>query len=131
MSNFQFITTRNYMKRDPSSGSFELQGPATSRYFGNLYITQHIVPHNLGYVPLFRVYYEPYRDGRVMEAFQDTAWFLPSSPNEVRITEVAPTLMSWADSENLYLELNYINSTLSGLTFPIYWVIYQDYGVNA
>lgn len=129
MGNFQFISTKNYMKKDESSGSTDLQGPNESKYFGNLWITQHVISHNLGYVPLFRVYYEPYRDGRVMEGFQDNGWFLPSSPNEVRITEVAPTIMAWADENKLYIELNYINNTLAGVTFPVYWVIYKDYGV--
>lgn len=131
MGNFQFITNKNYMKRHDSSGSANLAGPSVSKYFGNLYITQYVVNHNLGYVPLFRVYYEPYSNGRIMEAFQDTAWFLPSSPNEVRVTEVAPTLMAWADEYNLYIELNFPYNTLSGNIFPTYWVIYEDYGVTA
>jgi len=128
MGNFQFISDKNYMKKDPSSGTADLQGPNVSKYFGNLYISQQVVHHNLGYTPLFRVYYEPYRDGRIMEAFQDNAWYLPDTPNGLKLTEVAPTLMSWADDEYLYIELNFINSTLSGFTFPIYWTIYKDYG---
>lgn len=128
MGNFQFISDKNYMKKDPSSGTANLQGPNVSKYFGNLYISQQVVNHDLGYTPLFRVYYEPYRDGRIMEAFQDNAWYLPDTPNGLKLTEVAPTLMSWADDKYLYIELNFINSTLSGFTFPIYWTIYKDYG---
>lgn len=130
MGDFQFISTRNYMKKDPSSGIVDLQGPNVSKYFGILYISQQVVAHNLGYVPLFRVYYEPYRDGRIMEAFQDNAWYLPDTPNGLKLSEVAPTCMSWADETNLYIELDFVNSTLSGFTFPIYWTIYKDYGLE-
>lgn len=130
MGDFQFISTRNYMKKDPSSGTSVLQGPNTSKYFGNIYITQLVVSHNLGYVPLFRVYYEPYLDGKVMEAFQDNAWYLPETPNIMRVNAIAPTCMTWADENNLYIELNFIDNTLSANNYPVYWTIYKDYGLE-
>lgn len=132
MGNFQFISTRNYMKKDiASSGTSSLAGPSVSFYFGNGYKSTLTIPHNLGYVPLFRVYYEPYRDGRVMEAFQDNAWYLPETPNATRINAIAPTLMAWADQINLYVVLYFTDSTLSAYNFPIYHTVYKDYGVNA
>lgn len=131
MSNFQFISNRNYMKKHSSSGATTMLGPNVDFWFGSGYKRQLTIPHNLGYVPMFRVDYEPYRDGRVMEAFQDNAWFLPSSPNEVRVTEVAPTLMAWADTFNLYLSLYYINNGLASNSYPVYYTIYEDYGVTA
>ena len=130
MGEFQFISTRNYMKKDQSSGTGTMQGPSTSKYFGNLYITQMVVNHNLGYTPLFRVYYEPYRDNRVMEAFQDNAWYLPETPNATRVNAIAPTCMTWADENNLYIELNFNSNSLSGYTYPVYWTIYKDYGLE-
>lgn len=129
MGDFQFITTRNYMKKDPSSGTGTMAGPSVSQYFGNYYTTTRVIAHNLGYVPLFRVYYEPYRDGRVMEAFQDTAYYLPTEPNGLKLIEVAPTLMSYADETNLYLELCFVFNTLSGFNFNVHWTIYKDYGM--
>lgn len=129
MGNFQFISTRNYMKKDPSSGTDTMLGPNTSQFFGNYYNRIYTVNHNLGYVPLFRVYYEPYRDGRIMEAFQDTNYALPEAPNEVRVNAIAPTCMTWADDVNLYIELDFWDSTLATNSFAIYWTIYKDYGL--
>lgn len=129
--NFQFISNRNYMKKDPSSGTGTIAGPSVSYFFGNYYKTIRTIPHNLNYTPLFRVYYEPFLDGKVMEAFQDTNGSLPNPPNGVRITNDGPTLLAWADSTNLYIELNFIDASLAGNNYPIYWTIYKDFGLSA
>lgn len=118
------------MKKHPASGSTTMLGPNVDFWFGSGYKRVLAIPHNLGYIPMFRVDYEPYRDGRVMEAFQDNAWFLPSSPNEVRVTEAAPTLMAWADEVNVYLSLYYINNSLAALAYNVHCTIYEDYGVT-
>lgn len=131
MGNFQFISTRNYMKKHSSSGTSSMAGPSVDFWFGSGFKSTLTIPHNLGYVPLFRVYYEPYRDGRVMEAFQDNAWYLPESPNQVRTSEIAPTMLAWADRTNLYVVLYFVNTSLSGFNYPIYHTIYKDYGVEA
>lgn len=128
MGNFQFISDKNYMKKDPSSGTGTMAGPSVSFYFGNGYKSNKTITHNLGYVPLFRVYYEPYLDNKVMEAFQDNNWALPETPNIVRVTNVAPTCMVWADNTYLYIELNYTDATLAGNTYSVHWTIYKDYG---
>lgn len=132
MGNFQFISTRNYMKKDPSSSDENqtMKGPSVSFYSGAAYKSSKVINHGLGYTPLYRVYYEPYRDGRVVEGFQDTAYFLPATPNDVRITPVAPTLLAWADEDNLYINLYYTDNTLAGDDFPIYWTIYKDFGLS-
>lgn len=130
MSNFQFISTRNYMKRHDSSGSDTMLGPNTSRFFGNYYTRDYEVTHDLLYVPLFRVYYEPYRDGKIYEAFQDTQYYFSTPINTYGGTEDAPTMLVWADDRKLYMRLFFPYNTLSALSFNIHWVIYQDYGVN-
>lgn len=117
------------MKKDPSSGIDIMPGPSISFFFGSGYKSVYVVHHNLKYTPLFRVYYEPYIDNKVMEGFQDTAWFLPDTPNDIRLTPVAPTLIAWADDDNLYIELNFTDATLAGNNYPIYWTIYKDFGL--
>lgn len=129
MGNFQFISNKNYMKKDPSSGVSTMLGPNVSQFFGSYFNRVTTIPHNLGYVPLFRVYYEPYRDDKVMEAFQDTNYALPETPNIVRVNAIAPTCMAWADETNLYIELDFWDNTLAALDYPIYWTIYKDYGM--
>lgn len=127
----QFTSTRNYMKRHSSSGSDTMFGPDTSRFFGSYYTRDYEVDHNLGYVPLYRAYYEPFQDNRIFEAFQDTQYYFSQPINTYGGTEDAPTMLAWADEEKLYLRLYFPYNTLNVVEFPIHWVIYQDYGVNA
>lgn len=128
MGNFQFKSNRNYMKKHSSSGSGTMLGPDTSRFFGSYYTRTYTVNHGLGYAPMFRVYYEPFQDHKVMEATQDTNYALPNPPNGVRITNDGPTCLTWADDTNLYIELYFLDATLAAVSFPIYWIIYKDYG---
>lgn len=130
MSNFQFISTRNYMKRHSSSGSDTMLGPNTSRFFGSYYTRDYEVEHNLGYKPLFRAYYEPFRDGRVFEAFQDTQYYFSNPINTYGGTEDAPTMLVWVDNNKLYMRLYFVNTNFSASDFWIHWVIYQDYGAS-
>lgn len=129
MSNFQFISTRNYMKRHSSSGSATMLGPDTSRYFGSFFTRDYEVVHSLGYAPIFRAFYEPFQDGRLFEAFQDTQYYFSNPINTYGGTEDAPTVLVWADTHKLYIRLFFTFNTLSGVSFPIHWVIYQDYGM--
>lgn len=131
MGNFQFISNKNYMKKHSSSGKGTMKGAGTDVYFGSTYKNVYEVNHNLGYVPMFRVYYEPYRDGRIMEGFQDTSTYLPSTPNGVRTSAVAPTCMTYADENKLYIALYFNSNSQQTLDFPIYWTVYMDYGVTA
>lgn len=129
MSNFQFLSTRNYMKRHDSSGSDTMLGPDTSRYFGNYYTRDYEVTHGLGYEPLFRAYYEPFRDDTVYEAFQDTRYYFSSPINTYGGTEDAPTCLVWVDKTKLYIRLYFFDNRFQATEFNIHWVIYQDYGV--
>lgn len=117
------------MKRHSSSGSSTMLGPSTSRYFGSYFTTDFEVLHNLGYTPLIRAYYEPYRDGRLFEAFQDTQYYFSNPINTYGGTEDAPTMLVWADETKLYMRLYFSFNTLAAFSFNIHWVIYQDYGV--
>lgn len=119
------------MKRHSSSGSDTMLGPNTSRFFGNYYTRDYEVTHNLGYVPLYRAYYEPFRDGKVFEAFQDTQYYFSNPINTYGGTEDAPTMLVWADETKLYLRIYFTTSAFSATAFNIHWVIYQDYGVEA
>lgn len=131
MGNFQFISNKNYMKKDPSSGTGTMLGPNTSEYFGNYFTRTYPILHGLGYAPLFRVYYEPFRDNKVMEAFQDTNYSLPNPPNGVRISDDGPTCLTWTDENHLYIKLYFINNSLAAESFNIHWTIYKDYGMLA
>lgn len=119
------------MKRHSSSGADTMNGPNVSRFFGSYYTRDYEVTHGLGYVPLYRAYYEPYVDDKIFEAFQDTQYYFSNPINTYGGNEDAPTMLVWADTQKLYLRLYFTTSNLSTVAFPIYWVIYQDYGVNA
>lgn len=125
-----FRSDRNFMKRDPSSGSQVMLGPNVSQYFGNLYIRELVVHHGLGYVPFFRAYYEPYQDGVLYPVVQDTQWYLKPVINSFTdFTETAPTLAAEATTEDLILTLHFPFNTLAANSFPVYWVIYKDFGL--
>lgn len=131
MNPFQFLSTRNYMKRHSSSGSSTMQGPDTSRFFGSYYTRDFEVEHGLGYVPLFRAYYEPFQNAEVIEAFQDGQYYFSYPINTYGGTEDAPTALVWADENKLYIRLYFFDTRFQVTNFNIHWVIYQDYGVNA
>ena len=131
MNPFQFLSTRNYMKRHESSGTYLLAGPNTARFFSSYFTSEVAIPHNLGYVPLFRMYYEPFQNGELFEAFQDTQYYFTNPINTYGGSESGPTLLAWADEYNVYARLYFPFNTLNASTFPIHAVIYQDYGANA
>lgn len=116
------------MKRSSVSGSSTMSGPNTDKIFS--FRSYKTIPHNLGYVPLFRLYYEPYIDGRIMEAYNDSQNWIGPDPNNFIGPETAPTVFAYADEFNLYVELVFIDGSLSANTYPIHYVIYRDYGVN-
>lgn len=131
MGNFQFISDKNYMKRDSSTISTTMLGPNVLRFSGSWYTRDLEINHNLGYVPLFRLYYEAFQDGKLMEAFQDTNYSLPNPPNANRGVDDGPTCLSWADDTKIYIRLFFPTTALSAISFPIYCVIYKDYGIPA
>lgn len=126
MSTIFATSQRNSLKRDSSSGSTNLAAPATSAYSGSLYVTNHTIAHNLGFVPAFRYSYEPFGDGVIYRSL--TSRLNGEAINPLVDTQTGPGITGWADSTNLYLQLFYIDNTLTG-TYPVYWVIYRDFAL--
>lgn len=126
MSNMYYLSTRNAMKRDPSSGSADMAAPSTSAYSGTVYVTNKTIPHNLGKTPVFRYYSEPFGDGVIWPPLSDRLSGASYNPND--LTQKGPGIIGWADNTNLYLQLFYFDNTLTG-TFPVYWVLYRDFGL--
>lgn len=125
MSTVFLNTIKNTMKRHPLSGTDNLSPPRTSAY--GMYVTNYTVPHDLGYVPVFRYYYEPFGDGIIWPPLADRASLYAISTLNTSIT--GPGLVGWADSSNLYLQLFYQDANLTN-TYPVYWVIYKDFSLT-
>lgn len=127
---FLLTSDKNIMKRGFSSYVDSL-GPNTSVYA--YYARTTTIPHNLGYTPFFRVYYTPYgvTDGRIMNCYYDSQSWLATVPNDSDVANAAaPVCLAWADDDNLYIKLKYIDNSLQSNIFRLYYVIYLDYGVS-
>jgi len=129
----QFNSLKNYMKRAPSSVSTSMLGPNTLQFFGSWYTRDLVIPHGLpgDKVPMFRAYYEPYRDGKVFEAFQDTQYYYSTPINTYGGTEDAPTMLAFADQDNVTLRLFFTQNIYAAVSFNVHCIIYQDYGAVA
>lgn len=117
------------MKRHMSDSVTSL-GPNTFVYA--YYIRTTTIPHNLGYTPFFRVYYTPYgsTDGKIMSCYYDSQNWLGAVPNDYDVANAtAPVCVAWADNDNLYIKLKYIDNSLQNNNFTLYYVIYHDYGM--
>lgn len=126
----QITSDKNYMKRHPASGNGTMFGPDTLRFFGSWYTRDLVIPHGIGKSPMVRVFYEPFRDGRIHEAIQDGQYYLSNPVNTYGGTEDGPTLLVWTDGDNLYLRMFFFDTRFANVEFPIYWVIYWDYGAE-
>lgn len=126
MSTIFFTAKRNYMKRDASSISANLDAPVTSAYSGSLYVTNYTVTHNLGFVPVFRIYYEPFGDGVIWPAMGTRLSQNAINPRSPGST--GPGLIASPTTTTLNLQLFYGTNALTG-TYPVYWVIYKDYAI--
>jgi hypothetical protein len=128
MSITYFNSTKNYLKRTANSGKSTMLGPNSSIYSGYLYQRTTTIAHGLGFVPLCRVYYEPFGNGVIHPIIslplQQVANNLvgPGSGS-------GPGLIYWADATNLNIRLYYKDATLAANSYPIYYVIYQDFKV--
>lgn len=112
------------MKRDSSSGSTSIDAPSTP--FSVNYVTRHTVTHNLGYNPLFRVYYEPFGDGTIWPCLGSRIGQEANNPKNT--SQTGPYCIAWVNTTTLTIEIGYGSNTLTG-TYPIYWVIYKDYSL--
>lgn len=126
-TNINFWTAKNYMKRDTSTGSQSVAAPVTSEYLGLIFVTRTVITHNLGFVPYFSLFYEPFKDGVVWEPLGTRNGAEAINPRNTSIT--GPYLLGWADTTTLTIEIGYNTNTLTG-TYPIYYVIYRDYGLT-
>lgn len=125
-NNVTFWSGKNYMKRDISSGQDNLAAPSILLFSAN-YTTQKVITHNLGIVPFFDVYYEPFKDGVIWEAGIG-ARSNASVVNPRNTAQTGPYCLGYADETTLTIEIGYLDATLTG-TYPVYWVIYKDYGL--
>ena len=124
--NIFFTSERNYMKRDSSSGSTAVAAPVTSAYGGLLYVTNVTITHNLGFIPAYRVYYEPFIDGVIWPSLGTR--LIGNATNPLNNGVTGPGLVSWPTSTQLNLQLFYTTNGLTG-TYPVYYVIYKDYTI--
>lgn len=113
------------MKRDVSSGTVSVAAPVTPA-FVTQYATQTVITHNLGIVPFFDLYYEPFKDNIIWEALGSRSQ--ASTVNPSNTAQFGPYLLGFADTTTLTVELGYNANTLTG-TYPIYYTIYRDYGL--
>lgn len=125
----QVTSDKNYMKRHPASGSGTMKGPNTAQLF-SYYTRDLVIPHNIGKPPMVRVFFEPFRDGKIYEGIQDGQYYLSNPPNTYGGTEDAPTMLIYTDSVNLYIRLFFTQNTLANVDIPIHWIIYWDYGAT-
>lgn len=116
-----FLSSRNYMKLDPSSGSANMAAPATITT-GSYYITNLVITHNLGFKPVFKVSYEPFKDGVRWPPLGNR--LAASVTNPVDGSTRGPVLLAWPTTTTLTIQLFYTDNTLTG-TYPVYWDIYQ------
>lgn len=125
MSTLFFTSQKNALKRDDSSGTALMAAPKTSAYSGLLFVTNLVIPHNLGYSPLFRVYSEPFGDGVIWPPLAGRSNG-GDSVNPLNSSQLGPGVIGSVDNTNLYLQLFSASNTYTG-KFPVYWVIYRDF----
>lgn len=108
-----FSSTYNYQKI-ATEGSQIASVPFTSD-------TTFTIPHNLGYVPTAKVWYEPYFNGVASEEI----WPLSGFQHGDLINDLLNTIgYTYLDETNLYIVL--YDTSGSTVNIPIYWRIYYD-----
>lgn len=122
-------TKNNLMKRSPNTRYVVAQGPHFQD--GSYWFSDIVVPHNLGYAPVFRAYYEPWGDGKITAAINGSGSGLDNPPYDFSGAPAGPSLVANCDENNLYLSLMYTDATKAGNTYPVYWVIYEDYNLES
>lgn len=118
----QFTSEKNYLKRHPSSGNMTVVAPSTLNGSTFMYEKVVTITHNLGYVPMVRVYYEPYTDGAVWPSTGSrVSGAGPGlSPGDIMcFWEVSSTVLT------ISLESDSVYPVKTG-SREVYWVIYWD-----
>lgn len=121
-----FTSNKNYMKR-ALADTETMTGPNVDYTF--FFAKDLTITHSLGIVPFYRVFYEPFNDGKVFEAIQDSQYYLSDPINTYGGSADAPVCYTEATDTTLRISLGFIDGTLSGDSFPVHYVIYKDYGL--
>lgn len=117
-----FTSSKNYLKRHPKSGSATISAPTTLNGATSMYENILKVPHDLGYIPMVRVYYEPFTNGRVYPA---TGSRLSGAGTGLQLGDI---ICVWEVSET-ELEITLASDGFSPANTgsrAVYWVIYWD-----
>lgn len=110
-SKILFSSLFNYQKEAiVGSGNFALAA------LSNTTIT---IPHNLGYVPTARVWYEPYFNSAPSNQIWPLAGYQYGDLASNTLNHVG---YAYLDSTNLYIVIN----SSTAVTIPVYWRIYYD-----
>lgn len=135
MSTTFFSSQKNILKRAPSGNDsdgkievIQISAPNTVSYGGNLKTSGALIHHNLGYVPVFRYYYEPFNDGVIWPPLTGRTDGNASNPIGAG---TGPGILAWAGEGGLYIQL--FSSTLSADftgVFNVYYVIYKDFAIG-
>lgn len=125
----EVTSDKNYMKRQ-LFGTLSMAAPFQSYAGGLFYVSTSVIPHNQGRVPYFAVYAELFGDGTLwpVTGYRGIGAANPKVNPEDMVTVSAPALTVFPDEDNLTIELSFTDSSLTGV-FPVYWVIYEDYGL--
>lgn len=127
----QFDSRRNYMKKAKIASTM-MAGPNNQSSYILQYERTVAIPHGIpgGRVPFCRVYYEPWRDGRITQAYEDSQNWLSDPPNNYGgYPGNAPVCSYWVDETNVYVQLRYETNTFASTDFPIHVIAYRDYGL--
>lgn len=117
-----FTSSKNYLKRHPSSGSTSMAAPTVLNGATSLYENILTIKHNLGYVPMVRVYYEPFTNGRVYPA---TGSRVSTAGTGLNLGDI---ICLWEVSETdltITLASDGFSAVNTG-SRNVYWVIYWD-----
>jgi hypothetical protein len=131
MAILQFDSRRNYMKKAKIL-STTMSGPNSASPYTATYERTVSIPHGItnGKVPFARVFYEPWRDGRITAAYEDSQDWLSDPPNNYGgFPGNAPVCSYWVDATNVYIQLRYQTNTFATTDFPIHVIAYRDFGV--
>lgn len=116
----QFFTSqKNYLKRQPITGSADFLAPTSVGSWLN-YVSTNTINHGLGYVPMVRVYYEP--DASNGKVYPATGRRLAGLGPGLNYGDV---MCIWeVDENNLTIYLESVAAKTG--TRKVYWVIYLD-----
>lgn len=114
-----FDSRVNYMKRSTITDQAAIALGAVGT------TTTKVITHNLGYIPVVHVSFEPTGDGTIFPS-EKINKYTESSIDTPTITD--PTLTYWFDTTTLTIELNNLTTPTATGSRMVYWVIYLDYG---